>query len=583
VGEATPHVLREYALLADGERGAVIGPNGDFAWMCFPRWHDDALFAGLIGGGGTYAVRPIDRRVWGGYYEPGSLIWHSRWVTDTGAVVECREALALPSSPGRALVLRRIVVLEGRARVTVSFCPRDGYGREPTEDLRRADDGSWSGRTGAVRFRWLGGADARALEDGSGGVLLESTLELDAGDQHDLLLALGTDDNVLDLPTPDVAWSATEDAWRERVPPLDHAIGRRDARHAYAIVASLTSRDGGMVAAATTSLPERAHHGRSFDYRYAWIRDQCFAGHAAAAAGTFPLLDNAVRFVGERLLSDGPGLKPAYTVAGGPVPEERKLGLPGYPGGGDIVGNQAGDQFQLDVFGEALLMFASAARHDRLDADGHCAAGIAADAIRQRWREPDSGIWELEPDRWTHSRLICAAGLRAISAAYAGGRAAGLVELADAITTEVTAHCVHPSGRWQRSPSDERVDAALLLVALRGAIRADHPRTIATLRAVERELTEDGYAYRYRPDSRPLGEAEGAFLLCGFIMSLAYAQQGDHVGAAQWFERNRAGCGPPGILAEEFDVAQRQLRGNLPQTFVHALLLECAVTLQGQH
>jgi alpha,alpha-trehalase len=91
------------------------------------------------------------------------------------------------------------------------------------------------------------------------------------------------------------------------------------------------------------------------------------------------------------------------------------------------------------------------------------------------------------------------------------------------------------------------------------------------------ELTEDGYVYRYRPDERPLGEAEGAFLLCGFLLSLAYARQGDPVQSARWFERTRAACGPPGLLSEEFDVRQRQLRGNLPQAFVHAMLIEAAV------
>ena len=578
---ATPHVLREYALIADGERGALVGPHGELAWMCFPRWHDDAAFAALIGGGGTYAVRPVDRHVWGGYYETGSLIWRSRWVTDSEAVVECREALALPAQSGRALVLRRVTVVQGRARVAVSFAPRGGYGTAPTDELRQVDDGSWCGRTGGVHFRWVGGADARARDDGSGGTLLELTVELAEGERHDLLLALGADDEALDLPAADAAWSTTEQQWHERVPALDDAAGRRDARHACAILSGLTSSDGGMVAAVTTSLPERARAGRSYDYRYAWIRDQCYAGQAAAAAGAFGVFDSAVRFVGERLLSDGPHLRPAYTVDGRRVPGQRKLDLPGYPGGSDVVGNDANDQFQLDGFGEALRLLATAARHGRLGADGRAAAARAVDAIAERWREPDSGIWEVEPDRWAHSRLMCAAGLRAYGASCGAEQASALVSLADAITTDVAAHSVHPSGRWQRSPGDERVDTALLLAALRGAIPADDPRTLATLRAVEHELTEDGYAYRYRPDERPLGEAEGAFLLCGFIMALAYAQQGDHIRAVQWFERNRGACGPPGLLAEEFDVTQRQLRGNLPQAFVHALLLECAVTLHG--
>jgi GH15 family glucan-1,4-alpha-glucosidase len=123
------------------------------------------------------------------------------------------------------------------------------------------------------------------------------------------------------------------------------------------------------------------------------------------------------------------------------------------------------------------------------------------------------------------------------------------------------------------------VDGALLFAGLRGGTAPDDPRAIATLEAVEDELSVDNLTYRYRPDERPLGEAEGAFLLCGFAMALALHGVGRDVDAAHWFERNRSACGSPGLLSEEFDVRQRQLRGNLPQAFVHALLLECAVAL----
>ena len=290
-------------------------------------------------------------------------------------------------------------------------------------------------------------------------------------------------------------------------------------------------------------------------------------------------MDAAVRFVSDRLLSDGPRLRPAYTTSGDAVPDQHRLSLPGYPGGADIVGNWVNGQFQLDAFGEALLLFSAAARHDHLDADGWRAAETAVDAIEQRWREPDSdaGVWELDPDAWTHSRLICAAGLRAIAQRSSGEEAARWVSLADRIVSDTAEHALHPSGRWQRSPADPRIDAALLMPPVRGAVSASDPRTLATLAAVEAELTDDGYCYRYRPDERPLGQSEGAFLLCGFWMALSHAQQGHEVTAARWFERTRAACGPPGLCSEEFDVAQRQLRGNLPQAFVHALLLECAV------
>ncbi|HET6910244.1 MAG TPA: glycoside hydrolase family 15 protein, partial [Mycobacteriales bacterium] len=286
--------------------------------------------------------------------------------------------------------------------------------------------------------------------------------------------------------------------------------------------------------------------------------------------------------VSERLLSDGPRLKPAYTIDGGTIPDERRLpDLAGYPGGADKVGNHVSDQFQLDAFGEALLLLASAARHDRLDGEHWQAVEVAVDAVRRRWQEPDAGIWELDNERWAHSRLMCVAGLKDV-AKYAGkSEAAEWTTLADTILSATAGECVHPSGRWQRSPDDEKVDASLLLASIRGAVPADDPRTRATIAAVVDELCEDHFVYRFRQEPGPLAQAEGAFILCGFMMALAQHQQEDHVTAARFFERNRAACGTPGLFSEEFDVDQRQLRGNLPQAFVHALLLESAATLAG--
>ena len=579
LGVDRPHALREYALLADGERGIVVGPRGDYVWMCFPRWDSSGVFSSLIGGSGAYAVTPRDRCVWGGYYEPRSLIWRSRWVTGD-ATIECREALALPSRPDRAVMLRRVLARHGTARVDVVLNPRGDFGKSPMKKLARREDGAWTGELDDVGVCWIGGQDATPQADGHRGKALTLALTLEEGEYHDFVLVLAAGGADREAPDPDWAWQGVESAWRERVPDFENTIAPRDARHAYAVLAGLTSSGGGMVAAATTSLPERARGGRSYDYRFAWIRDQTYAGQAIARAGPLPLMDDAVRFVTEHLLADGPHLKPAYTTDGGNVPDQRKLDLPGYPGGADIVGNWVNKQFQLDAFGEALLLFAAAAGHDHLESEGWRAAETAVEAIAKRWREPDSdaGIWEIEPDAWTHSRLICAAGLRQIAQVGPGGeQAARWVSLADEIVSDTAAHALHPTGRWQRSPGDQRPDAALLLAAIRGAIPAADPRSIATLQAVRDELTEDGYCYRFRPDERPLGESEGAFLLCGFLMALAYAQQGDHVAAARWFERNRAACGSPGLCAEEFDVHQRQLRGNLPQAFVHALLLECAV------
>ncbi len=570
-----PHVLREYALLADGERGALIGPRGDLVWMCAPAWHSDAVFSALIGGRGAYAVTPATMRyVWGGYYEEGSLIWHSRWITDS-SVIECREALVLPANPHTAIILRRVIAVRNAAEVRVVLDPRAGFGRHRMESLSR-QAGMWTARTGPLHLRWTAGPGVRRGRDGS----LNMRLQLEPGAQHDLVLEI-SDHPMDEQPVaPGPAWEATEAAWAREVPALDDTLAPRDARHAYTVLRGLTSAGGGMVAAGTMSLPERATAGRNYDYRYAWVRDQCYAGQAVAASRPEPLLDDAVAFIAARLLEDGPSLKPAYRVDGGEVPDERVLDhLEGYPGGFDKVGNRVNKQFQLDVFGETLLLFAAAARHDHLGSEHWRAVERSAAAIEARWHEPDAGLWELDNQRWAHSRLSCVAGLRAISEHATSGQAARWAQLADAILADVGQDCTHSNGRWQRAPGDARVDAALLLPAIRGAVQPGDPRSMATLKAVIADLNRDGYTYRFRQDERQLGASEGAFLLCGFWLALACQQVGDSVHAIASFERNRAACGPAGLLTEEFDVTERQLRGNAPQAFVHALLLECASSL----
>jgi alpha,alpha-trehalase len=564
-------VLREYALLADGERGVLVGSRGDFAWMCAPSWDSDAVFSSLLDGHGMYALTPIEQPfVWGGCYELGSLIWHSRWVTASQSL-ESREALAFPGDPHTAIVLRQVLALDGATRVRVVLDPRAGFG-EHRMSSPKCRDGVWTARSGPLYLRWSGAEGAAVGPDGA----LEAIISVADGDSHDLVLELS--DRPLTGEPVDAArsWSGTAEAWRRAVRPIVGTIADNDARQAYAVLRGLTSSGGGMAAAATMGLPERAEEGRNYDYRYAWIRDQCYAGRAVATCGADPLLDDAVRFVADRILADGPDLKPAYTVNGGPVPDERCLDLAGYPGGAARVGNWVTKQFQLDAFGEALTLFASAADRDRLEPEHWRAAEVAIAAIADRWREPDAGIWELDDRRWTHSRLTCVAGLRAIAGHAPSGAGARWNALADVILADAAADCLHPSGRWQRAPDDERIDASLLMPAIRGAVSADDPRTLATVAAALDELADDGFMYRFRPDERPLGEAEGAFVLCGLLTSLALHQQGREVEAHRWFERNRAACGPPGLFAEEYDVSQRQMRGNLPQAFVHALLLESA-------
>jgi hypothetical protein len=581
--EFPPVTLRQYALLADGERGAVVGPRGDIVFLCAPRWHDDAVFSSLLGGPGSYSVTPRDaHQTWGGHYEDGSLIWHSRWAT-TREITECREALALPADPRRLLLLRRVQAVQGPARVRVQLECRAGFGARAMT-VGRAGDGSWVGRTGDLRFRWSGLPHHGRLHEGR----LGAELDVPEGEHHDLLLEISRAPLPHALPDPDDAWARTEASWRGARPDLGGSAAPGESVHSWAVLRGLTSGlsegSGGMVAAATTSLPERAERGRNYDYRYAWIRDQCYAGMAAAAVGAEDLVDAAVRFVCDRVLDDGARLKPVYTVTGDPVPGERSIGLPGYPGSPVHAGNRARSQFQLDTFGEALLLLSTADRAGRLDAAGWRAIGVLAAAVADKLDVPEAGIWELDNRRWAHSRLMCVAGLRAAAtgqAAAASAKSRGLASqwqsLAERVLADVDRDCLHPSGRWQRSPDDESVDAALLLPGIRGAVPASDERNLRTVAAVREDLSDDGYVYRFRHSRHhPLHQSEGAFVLCGFHMALAQLGLGNPLEATRWFERNRGALGPPGLFAEEFDVVQRQLRGNLPQAFVHAAALETA-------
>lgn len=570
------HVLREYALLADGSRGAVLGPRGEIGWLCAPRWDSGAVISHLVGGPGIYAVTPTRSFVWGGSYERSSLIWNSRWVSRDETIISCREALAHPGDPHRLVLLRRVSATQ-QVPIRIDLQLAGDFGATPMTDRRHEDNGDWTWRLGPLYVRWSGAPDGRWRQDRFLGQLTARP------DRHQDLLLEISDQPLPEPPDAHTLWHTTEERWRQDQPDMSETAAPRDAAQAYTLLRGLTSPGGGMVAAATLGLPERAEQGRNYDYRYVWIRDQAYAG-LAGAVGDRPLalLDDALTFSTARLLEHGDQLAPAYRADGGDVPDETAVdGVPGYPGGVARTGNRANKQFQLDALGEILQVLAAGARLDRLDHDQHQAIDVAVRAIERRWNEPEAGLWELDDTWWTQSRLSVVAGLRSIGQQAPGSQAARVSALADTILAETARRGLSRQGFWQRSPDDAGVDASLVLPPVRGALAADDPRTVTTLHQVERDLVVDGHVYRFRPDERPLGAAEGSFTLCGFMLSLAQLQQGNLLDAFRYFDIQRTVCGPPGILSEEFDVTQRQLRGNFPQAFVHALLLEAAQRLPG--
>ncbi|MCL6670818.1 glycoside hydrolase family 15 protein [Streptomyces panaciradicis] len=201
-------------------------------------------------------------------------------------------------------------VVRGEARLRLSLDVRPGFGAHRMDDPR-FEGGTWVARAKGLRLRLLGARHA-SWDPGQG---LSGEFHLRRGEEHDLVLELTRGDDAPRLDAGEL-WRATEHVWGHRMPDCSGLAAPRDAGHAYAVQRGLTSGTDAMVAAATTSLPERANSGRSYDYRYAWLRDQCYAGLAVAAHGPHELLDEAVRFTTERVLADGDSLRPAYTVTG---------------------------------------------------------------------------------------------------------------------------------------------------------------------------------------------------------------------------------------------------------------------------
>ena len=580
--EIPTYPLRDYAFCADGERGMVVGPDGTIVWLCAPRWDSDAVFSRLLAGRGGFSIAPrMTPRVSGGYYETGTLIWHHTWTTGSGDI-ECVDALAYPGEDGRAIVLRRIEAADDDVVLDVSLAPRAEFGAADVTPAR-LEDGVWTWSTGDLDVRVIGLEGAKFTDDGA----LVGELDVPAGGSHDVVVELAArgDSTAADRSSaardlnPDALWSRTRRAWRDAVPEVSGTAADANVTKFYALAHGLTSKHGGMVAAATTGLPERLHGTRNYDYRYAWIRDQCFTGQADAAYGGHVLLDGTVAFIAARLRADGENLRPAYTVVGEPVPDERSLPVPGYPGATPIAGNHANEQFQLDAFGEVLALFAQAARMERLDADGWEAARIAADAIASRWEEPDAGIWELDNRWWTHSRLACIGGLRSIAAYASDDDARRWRELADLIEVRLHDTCVTAQGAWKRAEDDDAPDAALVIPALRGGLDPQGTANARTVDAVLRELERDGHLFRFAHGDEALGSAEGAFLVCEASMALALLRLGRREEAWRWFERASGRVGAAGLFSEEWDPLESQMRGNLPQAFVHAMMAQAAIEL----
>jgi GH15 family glucan-1,4-alpha-glucosidase len=345
---------------------------------------------------------------------------------------------------------------------------------------------------------------------------------------------------------------------------------------------------GGIVAAATTSLPEQPGGVRNWDYRYCWLRDATFTLSALLLTGYVKEATDWREWLLRAVAGSPQDLQILYGVTGVRRLDEYRVGwLPGYQGAAPVrVGNAASTQFQLDVYGEVMDML-HLARVSGLDPEPAAWSFQVAllEFLEAKWADPDDGIWEVRGPRrhFTHSKVMAWVAFdRGVKDAERDGLEAPIERwraIRSAIHAEVCTKGFDAArNTFVQSYESPHLDASLLLIPQVGFLPPDDPRVLGTIAAIERELLVDGLVLRYATqsgvDALPAGE--GAFLPCSFWLADSYALTGRRAEGEELFERLLALCNDVGLLGEEYDPRTKRMLGNFPQALTHMALVNTA-------
>jgi GH15 family glucan-1,4-alpha-glucosidase len=583
--------IEDYGFIGNMVSGALVARDGSMDWLCLPRFDSDALFAALLGTQehGRWLIAPAGEvRASSRRYLAGTPILETTFETETGKVALV-DFMPFTDDPSLVEVVRLVCGVSGRVDMSMELLLRLGYGRV-VPWVRRRDYGL-SAVAGPDCIEVITPVPLRGEN-----MRTRASFMVAEGDVVPFTLAYHPhheaprfiDDRRLLLDRTRNWWRK----WSQRAKLPRPAHWHDAVERSLITLKSLTYQpSGGIIAAATTSLPERLGGVRNWDYRFCWIRDATLLIYALINAGYF---EEAGAFR-EWLLRAAAGAPDQMQIMYG-ISGERRLTevelpwLPGYARSRPVrIGNAAHEQLQLDVYGE-LMDVLHAARQSRLgpDDDTWSFQKVMLTRLEQLWREPDEGIWEVRSGRkhFVYSKMMAWVAFdRAVQSAQAAGvtdAAAHWCRLRDEIHAEVLAKGYDAKrNTFVQHYGGTSLDAALLLMAEVGFLPPEDPRYRGTVEAIERELIEDGLVRRYdtRETDDGLPGEEGTFLVCSFWLADAYTMIGRHDDALALFERLLALRNDLGLLAEEYHPRLKRQLGNFPQAFSHVGLVNTAYNL----
>ncbi|MGH7440759.1 MAG: glycoside hydrolase family 15 protein [Polyangiaceae bacterium] len=588
-----PGHIEDYALVSDRETAALIARDGSVDWLCLPRFDSPACFAALLGSAdnGRWLLRPAgevlsSRRC----YREGTMVLETDHETPSGIVrvIDC-----MPAREGSPRLVRMVVGVRGSVAMDLELVLRFDYGSTVPWVRRKANGLLAIAGPNAVRFH----SDVKLTNEN-----LRTVAHFTVSERQRVTFALVwsssfgvRDEGPVDVPR---LIGRTAGWWRRWSSQAKYKGPHRDAvvRSLLTLKALTHAKTGAMVAAPTTSLPERWGGSLNWDYRYCWLRDATFTLYAMMNAGYYGEAAAWRDWLLRVVAGSASQVRSLYNVMGERRVTEAELPwLSGFHGALPVrIGNAANDQFQLDIFGE-LADAAFLAARTGLTRTGAGGDDLAWSLHRElieylegAWNKPDSGMWEMRGERrdFVHSKVMAWVAfdrsVKMIESLGSPGPLERWIAARDAVREEVCRKGYDSQKRaFVQYYGSREVDASALLIPLVGFLPVDDPRIAGTVRAVETDLLDEGFVRRYR-DTAGLGafsRGEGCFLPCSFWLADVYLVSGRRAMAQAVFDRLVSVANDVGLLPEEYDPASRRMLGNFPQAFSHVALVNTAHNL----